>query len=336
MNNVESLIPVLRLLSDGAVHSGAVLGGMLGVSRAAVWKQLQRLHELGLVVESVKGRGYCLRGGLELLNREQILQGLGDSDAALTELQLALQVPSTNALLLEQLAAGRGHAVALLAEQQIAGRGRRGREWLTPFGGGIALSIGWRFDGGVQLLEGLSLAVGAALAQALESLGVEGVQLKWPNDVLCKGKKLAGILLEVSGDLTDRCAVVIGVGLNMRLPEAQAQQIDQPWIDLHQIAPQVGRNRVCAALLRALTDLLQAYPRTGFAAWREAWQERDAFAGQSVQLHAGPNHWEGIARGVSADGALRLEVDGEVRVFSGGEVSLRPRTTESGAGHAGS
>ncbi|QIL92056.1 bifunctional biotin--[acetyl-CoA-carboxylase] ligase/biotin operon repressor BirA [Microbulbifer sp. SH-1] len=319
------LRPLLNLLADGEVHSGESLGDVLGVSRAAVWKQLQKLESLGLQVISEKGRGYRLCGGLDLLDEHTIREQLArDVAPLLCGLQVVDQVDSTNARMLAALDAGAGHGQVLLAEQQTAGRGRRGRAWQSPFASGISISIGWRFSGGVQLLEGLSLAVGVALARALARFDVPDLRLKWPNDVWCRGRKLAGVLLELSGDLTDRCAVVIGIGLNMRLPVAAAEAIEQPWIDLAEVRPGISRNLLVAAMLDELLPMLSAYPDSGFGAWREAWQALDQFAGAEVCLQSAQQRWCGIERGVDGSGALLLDIDGECRAFHGGELSLRP------------
>ena len=321
-NPLQQLRPVLNLLADGEVHSGESLGAALGVSRAAVWKQLQKLEPYGLALETVKGRGYRLSGGLCLLSREKILSALAAPDL-LHELLVCDQVDSTNARVLEMLEQGRGHGVAMLAEQQSAGRGRRGRSWVSPFAGGIHLSLGWQFSGGVQLLEGLSLAVGVALARALAKFEVPDVRLKWPNDVWCGGRKLAGVLLELSGDLTDRCAVVVGIGLNVNLRGETAADIDQPWTDLSRVTPGIERNQLAVAMLDELLPLLQGYPECGFAAYREEWQRLDQFAGRQVCLRSAQQEWCGLACGVDPSGALLLEVEGERRRFHGGELSLR-------------
>ncbi|WP_323847300.1 bifunctional biotin--[acetyl-CoA-carboxylase] ligase/biotin operon repressor BirA [Microbulbifer magnicolonia] len=321
---LEQLRPVLNLLADGEVHSGESLGAALGVSRAAVWKQLQKLERYGLALESVKGRGYRLPGGLNLLSSEAITAGLAPASRdLLRQLILCDEVDSTNAQLLARLERGCGHGVAMFAERQTAGRGRRGRNWISPFGGGINLSVGWQFSGGVQLLEGLSLAVGVALARALAEFEVPDVRLKWPNDVWCRGRKLAGVLLELSGDLTDRCAVVVGIGLNVGLRGESPAAIDQPWIDLHSVRPGIDRNRLAAAMLNQLLPLLQAYPERGFGAYREAWLALDQFAGRPVRLQSATREWCGTAAGVDRSGALILDMDGEQRLFHGGEVSLR-------------
>jgi len=323
-NPLQALRPVLELLADGEVHSGQALGAALGVSRAAVWKQLQKLEQLGLALESVKGRGYRLPGGLNLLQADAIDAALQPpARQLLEELVLLDQVDSTNAQMLGLLERGAGHGVAMFAEQQSAGRGRRGRSWVSPFSGGISLSIGWQFNGGVQLLEGLSLAVGVALAEALADFAVPDVRLKWPNDVWCRERKLAGVLLELAGDLTDRCAVVVGIGLNVGLPQGAAAAIDQPWIDLNSVRPGIDRNQLAAAMLNRLLPLLDSYPQRGFTAYRSAWQALDQFAGRPVCLRTAQREWRGHAAGVDTSGALLLDIDGERHSFHGGEISLR-------------
>jgi BirA family biotin operon repressor/biotin-[acetyl-CoA-carboxylase] ligase len=322
----DQLQNLLGVLADGEYHSGRELGELLGVSRTAVWKHLQKLSELGVTLHSGRGRGYCLPGGLELLNAEAIAAQLPTFEPPLA-LEVLPLVDSTNSRLMreaERLPSG----TVCLAEQQSAGRGRRGRAWVSPFARNLYLSVLWHFDGGAAELEGLSLAVGVGIAEALESFGVAGVTLKWPNDVLANGRKLAGILLEMSGDAAGACQLVVGVGINIEMTAVAAQAIDQPWCDVASLVaeqglPKVQRNDLCAAVLARLVPLLANFPQEGFAHWRSRWVSRAAFMGQPVKLSAAKNETFGVLRGVDDRGALRLEtVNGEQLVY-GGEVSLR-------------
>lgn len=323
-----ALAPILILLADGEFHSGRELGEQLGVSRTAVWKHLQKLERFGLALESAKGRGYRLEGGLELLDRQTLLAHLHSSArASLSELEVLPLIDSTNTRAMLRAAQGQGGYVCL-AELQSAGRGRRGRTWVSPFGKNIYLSITWSFDAGVAALEGLSLAVGVALARVLRELGIEGIALKWPNDILCHGRKLAGVLLEMTGDPAGVCQVVVGVGLNVAMPAASERQIDQPWVDVQTLLseaglPPVARNYLAAALIDELLPLLQNYQSRGFSAYREDWLALDAFADSPVELRAADRAIYGVARGVSETGALCLEIEGQRQYFYGGEVSLR-------------
>lgn len=329
MSREEAGLPrLLHALADGRFHSGDDLGQLLGVSRAAVWKQLQKLGELGLELESTRGRGYRVRGGLELLNRDQLWAHLASPvREQLAELVVFSVTDSTNTRAMARAAEGQSGYLCL-AEQQTAGRGRRGRQWVSPFGRNLYLSVTWGFDGGAAQLEGLSLAVGVAICQVLESFGIPSIGLKWPNDVLWRERKLAGVLLEMTGDPAGACQVVVGIGLNVSMPEVSAAQIDQPWVDLDTVCASQGqvrpeRNRLAARLIDALVHLLDDYHREGFAAWRSDWLRRDAFADRPVVIRAGNHTTEGVARGVDVGGALRLESAGQIMLCHGGELSMR-------------
>lgn len=322
------LQPLLSCLADGQFHSGRVLGERLGLSRAAIWKQVQGLKALGVEVCSVPGRGYRIPGGLDLLDRERITARLAPAvrDALTGFFEVHLSVGSTNAEAMA-VAARRIAPMLVIAEHQASGRGRRGKAWVSPFGHNLYLSLVWRFQGGVSALEGLSLACGLAVVTALKHQGFDGFELKWPNDVLYQGRKLAGILLEVTGDLTDSCHVVIGIGVNTHMPQAAGQSIDQPYSELGAIAAvNVDRNALCAALINALWGCLAVFQVEGFRPFRKAWQELDRYHGQLVEIHTGQGEIAGRAVGVDDFGRLLLETSGGVITISGGELmpSLRP------------
>ncbi len=318
-----SLRQILNLLADGHFHSGEELGLLLGVSRAAVWKHLQKLEGLGINLQSVKGRGYCIEGGLDLLDLAKITASMQSSLPFC--LNLFHQIDSTNSYLMRH-----EHPAmqVCLAESQSAGRGRRGRQWISPFAQNIYCSIGWGFEGGVATLEGLSLAVGLVIVKALRKHGVSGLSLKWPNDVLSEGRKLAGILIEMRGDPAGYCEVIIGIGINVAMGKDQAGAIDQPWIDLRSIVeqqglPQISRNVLAATLIDELALVLQDYEQTGFARYRTEWELFNAHAGQQIELHNGNIIHRGVCVGVSEVGALILETPQGCEEFHGGEISLR-------------
>ncbi|WP_341938879.1 bifunctional biotin--[acetyl-CoA-carboxylase] ligase/biotin operon repressor BirA [Marinimicrobium sp. C2-29] len=324
----DPLSALLVCLADGDFHSGDELGESLGMSRAAVWKHLQKLTELGLPLTSIRGRGYQVEGGLELLEKERILGALDpEARRRLNVLELFRATDSTNVRALARGPAEPSGYVCL-AEQQTAGRGRRGRAWVSPYGRNLYLSASWNFDGGAAALEGLSLAVGVAICRALEASGLQGVRLKWPNDLLWRGRKLAGVLLEMTGDPVGQCRVVVGIGINLSMPAGAARGIDQPWVDVSEACREEGlaplsRNRLAAELINQLLPLLADYQRSGFSDYRNAWHARDAFLGQTVVLKSAQREQLGVARGVDGSGALRLEVDGQEQLCHGGELSMR-------------
>ncbi|QTN47251.1 bifunctional biotin--[acetyl-CoA-carboxylase] ligase/biotin operon repressor BirA [Ectopseudomonas mendocina] len=316
------MLELLKLLQDGRFHSGEALGAQLGISRSAIWKQLQGLEaELGVEVFKVPGRGYRLSSPMILLNAERISQGaLGSGWPVAVE----PSVDSTNAEIFRRLEAGERAPFVLLAERQTAGRGRRGRVWASPFAENLYCSVVLRVDGGMSQVEALSLTVGLAVAKTLQSLGLNGVQLKWPNDVLVDGRKISGILLELAGDPADVCHVVIGIGINVNMANDAPGAIDQPWASVRQcMGRMLDRNDLAAELLLQLRDCLSMHWQHGFAGLREEWEALHAWRGRSVVLTAGNNATLGVVLGVDERGAVRLSVDGVDRSFSGGELSLR-------------
>lgn len=317
----NSLGQTLKLLSDGEFHSGEELGALLGVSRAAVWKTLKKFEPLGIDLVSVKGKGYCITGGLDLLDKSQITS----QRCGMLDINVFTQVDSTNSYLLRQK---RPEYQVCLAENQTAGRGRRGRTWVSPFAQNLYLSIGWGFDGGVAVLEGLSLAIGLAVVRSLRYCGVSGLTLKWPNDILYENKKLGGVLIEMNGDPSGYCFAVVGIGLNVSMRDAYKSFIEQPWVNLNDVLaeqgiPLISRNQLASSLLDELVLILSDYHLRGFAAYKEEWGLFAAHINQAVNIHSGNTVRTGVMRGVDAAGALRLDVDGEEQIFHGGELSLR-------------
>ncbi|MFG6665554.1 biotin--[acetyl-CoA-carboxylase] ligase [Halomonas sp. HNIBRBA4712] len=321
---------LMRLLSDGEVHSGEALGEALGVSRAAVWKQLKKLEAMGVALVAVKGRGYRLAQPLEPLDHRRVVAGLpAEARHLLARLFVEDQLPSSNEYLRARFEQGAGHGEVCLVELQTAGRGRRGRVWSTPWGQSLMLSLGWRFDAGVASLEGLSLAVGVVVAEALERYGVTP-GLKWPNDILLADQsgelaKLAGILIEVTGDAAGPCEAVIGMGMNLFLPQSLRDTIDQPVAALLEAVPEVSRNQLAAEVIAGLVLMLSEFEERGFGVWRDAWNARHAYKGLNVRVIQGARESEAVAGDVDDSGNLWVSENGQPRRLSGGEISVRRR-----------
>lgn len=318
----KCMLPLLRLLQDGRFHSGEALGAALGVSRSAVWKQLQALQaELGLPIHKVRGRGYRLESPLLLLDECALAV---DAACRSWPIKVLSSVDSTNAEALRRLEQGHAAPFIVLAERQSAGRGRRGRSWASPFAENLYYSLVLQVTGGMRQLEGLSLVVGLALLQALKDTGMVSVGLKWPNDVLAGGRKVAGILLELSGDPADVCHVVIGIGVNVNMTAVGGECIDQPWTSMaNELKRYIDRNALVCTLNRQLSAYLQRHQEQGFIALRDEWQANHLWQGRTVTLTAGAQPIEGEVLGVDSTGAICLRVAGQERVYSGGELSLR-------------
>jgi len=330
---------LIAALADGRFHTGDELGAQFGVTKAAIWKAVRKLAEFNLDVHSVRGKGYRLSEPLCLLSEAQILARLPQSRREqLSAIELLHSVDSTNSHALRRVQSGTldlaaGRCWACLAESQTAGKGRRGREWVSPFGHNLYLSVVREFSNGAASLDGLSLVVGLAVATALVDLGYTGLQLKWPNDVLLDGRKLAGILLEVSGDVTGLCHVVIGIGLNLRSNYAAMAGVEQPWAALDQAGFQRNkRNEVVGSILNRLLTALHMFEHSGFAPFLPKWQQFDCTFGRDIALLTAAGAVHGKGQGVTQGGALLLETaDGNVQRFHGGEVSLRFAPQQEGA-----
>ncbi|MEP7042865.1 MAG: biotin--[acetyl-CoA-carboxylase] ligase [Dokdonella sp.] len=324
----EAAPRLLAALVGGGAISGSDLATRLGVSRTAVWKQIERLRELGLPIAAQAGRGYRLQAPLDRLDAAQITALLASAPRSrLGSLDVRWQLDSTSSELLRRAAADPRDLLVCLAEVQTAGRGRRGRSWRMPLTGGIALSVLKRFDAGMAPLAGLSLVVGIAVAQALDDCGIGGIGLKWPNDIVAADHKLGGILVELGGDAIGPCHAVIGIGLNVRIDAATDAAIGQPCTDLARLAGAAApaRNLVVAHLLTRLIAALDRFSAQGFGAFVDEFAQRDVLRDRQVQVLRGDAALQGIARGVDARGGLRVAfADGE-RSIDSGEVSVRPQ-----------
>jgi BirA family biotin operon repressor/biotin-[acetyl-CoA-carboxylase] ligase len=325
MDRVSQLI---RLLADGELHSGETIAEQLGMTRAAVWKALRKACDRqGLTVESLRGRGYRLAAPLELLDAEQILAALSPRGRrAVARLEIHEGIDSTNRHLMREAATGAPSGTLCLAERQSAGRGRLGRPWISPFGANLYLSMLWRYGAPPAALGGFSLVAGAVVADVLHRVGVKGLALKWPNDLLWGRRKLGGMLLEVAGEAQGPCALVVGIGINLRMAPDHGRAIDQPWVDLAEVlggGPGIGRNALAALVADALIDALERFGHEGLAPFLVLWDTFDAFRGEQVRLLIADREVRGRVIGIAADGALRLDTSDGERRFHAGEVSLR-------------
>lgn len=321
-------IELLRHLGDGALHSGEELAEVLGVSRAAVWKRIQQLGEWGISCEAQAGRGYRLEAPIDLLDAGEIRGELPQAVAGmLRRLEVHESLESTSDRLLAVTDLPPGRFDACLAEFQTSGRGRRGRRWLAPFASGLCLSVSWSYREAPATLGALSLAAGVAVRRALARLGFGQLALKWPNDVVHPDGKLGGILIDLRGEAAGPAYVVVGIGLNVRLPRAAIDSLRAEGaeaIDLAVLGTPPARSRLAAVVIAELAQALVEYGGRGMAAFADEWQGADALAGRAVSVLHGGQSLEGIARGVDADGALLLEQGGTRRRILSGEVSVRP------------
>lgn len=319
MKDNKVALEIIKILADGAFHSGEQLGGQFGISRAAINQHIQIIKSWGLAIKTVTGKGYSLLEPLTLLD-QQIISEKIQTDS--NNIKVIPIIDSTNQYLIERMPSLQPGAVCV-AEYQQAGRGRRGRQWFSPFGANLYFSMYWKLEQGPAAAMGLSLVVGIIMAETLTELGASQVRVKWPNDIYVHDRKLAGILVEMSGRTGDVAHAVIGAGINLNMSEDRKQIIDQPWISLQSAGITIDRNELCAALIDKLRFNLRKFEDEGLAGFIRRWNDFDNFINRPVKLLIGDRFEEGIARGIDKNGALLLEQSGTIKAWLGGEISLR-------------
>lgn len=332
-NKIDNFKNLLHLLSDGEFHSGAKLGETLGLTRSAIWKLIQQCPPLNIEVESITGKGYRIPGGLSLLNKEKIQEGIRKLSPQPT-LELFDSISSTQDYLHDYVSATlekpfnfpNQTPICCLAERQTKGRGRRGKEWVSPFARNLYLSLLWHFPRDFSELGGLSLMTALVVLETLHTLGVSDLGIKWPNDILWKEKqKIAGILIDMSGETHHASRAMIGIGLNVCTPKILGEIITQPWADLFQILNRsVDRNQLTIVLLEKLINHLNSFQTQGFAPFKKGWEQFDLSFGREVTISLHNETITGTGRGINEQGLFQMELStGKIRSFASGEVSLR-------------
>lgn len=309
---------ILGLLSNEQFVSGEELATQLGISRAAVSKHVDTLEDYGVAIYSVKGRGYKLANPISLIESARLIHSIDNRCFYFDE------IPSTNGFMLSHAGELKSGDLCV-AEYQSAGRGRRGRAWVSPYGQHLYFSQFWSFSQGMAQAMGLSLVVACSVIEVLKSFGVENVGVKWPNDIYLNFKKLAGILIEMSGQADSECQLIIGIGINMAMSQEQGKSIDQPWSDLSGLANMPNKTDLVIRLHKQLKKDIQLFEREGLAAFKARWQQADLYHGKDIRLLMGENHVNGICRGIDEQGAVLLETAEGVQAYVGGEISLRAR-----------
>ena len=309
---------LLMLLAEGKSFSRPKLTALLGLNDEQLVQQIEELQQRGIQLDTENGQ-VRLIPQLQRLNNDYLSREL-----APYHVQVKTVIDSTNQYLLENITRlNKGDLC--LAEHQLAGRGRRGRQWLSPFAGQVILSFYWTFDA-KKSIEGLSLAVGMAIADTLRKAGA-WVYLKWPNDILLDGRKLAGILIEMANTKNGLLNLVVGVGINLSLPK-QENHIDQPWAELIEVLPELDRNQLIIQLVKNIYAYLERFEQEGInTEFRQKWVELDHLFGEEVNVITEKQVISGIEQGIDEQGYLQLVTNNgtEWLKFNGGEVSLRKK-----------
>ncbi|WP_144394017.1 biotin--[acetyl-CoA-carboxylase] ligase [Pleionea sediminis] len=314
------LEPLLQLLSDGQFHSGQDLSNTLGVSRTSVWKKIKKIEQSGIEVFCVRGRGYQIPGGIDLLSKDKIfalLSELVDRE----DLHVLSSIASTNQFLISRPSC-KSNVQICTSEFQYSGRGRLGREWYSPFASNIYLSCKIKLSLSMSELSGLSLAVGCTLADRFQNLGAADIKVKWPNDLKLYGQKVGGVLIELAHDEQKGLEAVIGVGINWNMPENNS--IDQSWSNLKGFCAEgLTRNEIVAYIAKTIINTVNQFSALGFVGFKKLWDKFDELNGKPVCLFSTNSKIVGKCSGVNETGAILIEDDGIIKSYNGGEVSIR-------------
>ncbi|MDF1684722.1 MAG: biotin--[acetyl-CoA-carboxylase] ligase [Legionellaceae bacterium] len=312
---------LVNKLADGLCHSGQHLGDALGISRTAIWKHIERLEALGLEIERIPKQGYRLKRSFIPLSEQAIRKYISQPLNHALNLQVLASVDSTNRFLKNQdLKPG---LTLCASETQTTGRGRFARHWHSPFGENIYCSLAWRFEGCPSNLSGLSLVVSLALHAAIQEFN-QDIAIKWPNDLLWNHKKLAGILIEMTGEGNGNTDVIIGIGLNVNAIAEKNTPIDKPWCALRDMTKQaIDRNPLLARLITQLDQHLQGFSEHGFQAYQAQWQKLDYLFDRRITVSRHHEKLTGRAQGVDNAGHLQLiDERGVTHTLSSGDTSL--------------
>ena len=325
MSNIPEKL--FRALADGQFRSGAELAAAMGVTRSAIWKSVAKLRQLGAEVHAVPNRGYRLRHAVAPLDAARISALLPAMMLQrLDSLETQWQLESTNATLLAGPAPLPGQYAVLLAENQSGGRGRRGRNWLAPLGGSICYSVACALPQLPRDASALSLVIGVATLRALRAQGARELGLKWPNDVVAPGGKLAGVLIELRGESAGPVQLVVGVGINVRLAAATLREVrgsgTEP-IDLAAVGATLDRNAIVGTMIGEHIACIDTFVATGFQPFLDEWRAADVLCDRPVTVHDGGEPWNGVARGIDDSGALRVARSDRTVLVTAGDVSIR-------------
>lgn len=318
-------VPLLSILADGELHSGETLAHQLNISRAAIWKSIKRLESFGLNINAERGKGYQLNRPIDLLSVNKIESLLPpEVSQVIRNIEVLFKTDSTNNFLFNRLNNNDIHGDIIFAEYQSHGRGRRGNQWNSPLASGLMFSVGWRFENIPEASGLLSLFIGVAIARTLQSIKINNVGLKWPNDVVVQDKKIAGILIEVRGEASGPMDVVIGIGLNYELPEQFDLLIEQPITDIRKHTNEnLSRNKLAATLITNVFDILKKLEVNNCTELLEEWRALDCFIDRQAKLVMNNKEIKGVVKGVDEQGFLLMSVSGNIKRFNSGEISLR-------------
>lgn len=330
MHLSQSQIALLQLLGDGCCHSGSALGTILGVTRSAVWKQINHLIASGIPIMRIPHQGYQLAHKLILLDKQKITEYLLSQKLSMPfNFHLFTSIDSTNRYL-KDLPISNTIDICC-AEVQTQGRGRFGREWYSPFGENIYCSSRWNINYDLNKLSGLSLVSSLAVLATIQEFYISSdIKIKWPNDILWYDKKICGSLIEIIAESNSNIQIIIGIGLNVNTETQNHSIPDRPWGSLYEITKRhYDRNVLTARLIVNLEQYLIQFLENDLNFFMEEWNKMDYLAGKNITV-AQPSHTiSGVACGINSLGHLKLkDQSGSIHFLSSGDTSVSSRAFE--------
>lgn len=314
-------LKLISLLNDGYYHNGTMLGGALNITRSAVWKNIKKLENYGIVVHSVKGKGYTLLEPLLLLDQRKIQDNIFFKNI---DINIFESVASTNDYLKSLL---KNKIKICLAEQQTEGKGRLQRHWYSPFAQNIYFSCSYPFQKDVGELAGLSLVVSLSIVKTLQNYKLaHPLLVKWPNDILYENKKLSGNLIEIQAESNGICYAIIGIGINVNMLNDKKHSISQPWTSLRQIMNNyVDRNELAIYLINNLMIYLKRFEQHGLVSFLDEWKSVDYLLNKEIHLKNNNKKIAGVSLGIDSRGQLIIKLkDRRVLTYSSGDTSIIP------------
>lgn len=320
-DSYSNLKKLASLLSDCQFHDGETLGERVGLTRAAIWKMIHKLTDYGIAITSVKGKGYVVNEPLILLDKKTIQAALEPTLAKQIDLTVLESVNSTTTHLRHHFNLAKKSFC--ISECQTAGIGRLGRTWSSPFGLNLYFSYRHHFHCDIADLSGLSLATSIAVLKTLEKFGLD-CKIKWPNDIYCEDKKMAGNLIELIAESNGSCHAIISAGINVNMTH-NADKINQPWTSMRlQTAVLYDRNAIAAELIQQLITTLDHFSTQGLAFFKKTYDQYDYLYQRPVIIQQYQSTLEGKAMGIDDAGRLLLQTaQGVITPISAGDASIK-------------
>lgn len=322
---LSSIKRLIELLNDGNYHSGSSIGASMQLTRSMVWKLINQLKAQSIEIASIKGKGYRLMQPIKFLHSQQIKNYIShETCRSKVNIELFDSLPSTN-LYLSKASYPSEKILICLAEAQTAGQGRLQRPWHSPFASNIYFSGSWSFGTNISKLAGLSLVIALAIVRMLASAGItQHIHIKWPNDILHQGKKLAGVLIQAMTDTQSMTQAIIGIGINVNMTQDPHAHISQPWTSMQNILGKaLDRNFLVGMLINELFQTIELFNAHGLSCLLPEWQHYDYLSGKTIRLNNQNKQIIGQATGINEVGEIMIKhANGKIFSYCAGEATI--------------